>query len=68
MSESPRKKLKMTEATPMPPKKMMQLNIIDNTSTGSHMAVGQWKCGHSFLSPILSQLLSKILSSLSSNS
>lgn len=25
------------------PKKMMQLNIIDNTSTGSHMAVGQWK-------------------------
>lgn len=26
-----------------PPRKMMQLNIIDNTSTGSHMAVGQWK-------------------------
>jgi len=22
---------------------MMQLNIIDNTATGSHMAVGQWK-------------------------
>ncbi|KAE9986597.1 hypothetical protein EG328_005206 [Venturia inaequalis] len=25
------------------PKKQMQLNIIDNTATGSHMAVGQWK-------------------------
>lgn len=26
-----------------PTKKMMQLNIIDNTATGAHMAVGQWK-------------------------
>jgi alkanesulfonate monooxygenase SsuD/methylene tetrahydromethanopterin reductase-like flavin-dependent oxidoreductase (luciferase family) len=25
------------------PMKTMQLNIIDNTATGSHMAVGQWK-------------------------
>lgn len=25
------------------PKRMLQLNFIDNTSTGSHMATGQWK-------------------------
>ncbi|KAK5116289.1 hypothetical protein LTR85_009261 [Meristemomyces frigidus] len=25
------------------PTKKLQLNIIDNTATGAHMAVGQWK-------------------------
>ncbi|KAH8888039.1 bacterial luciferase-like protein [Thozetella sp. PMI_491] len=34
-------------ASTVTPKKMIQLNLIDNTSTGAHMAIGQWKAPRS---------------------